>query len=164
MTDDDLTTAYLLGAEQMRDKLHKQAEEIERLKADIEYLKYISIKMADALRPFTEVLKGNYSNFTNELPILAGASANDLQFTLKIGDFRSAHFLVEELDNKNYSNQLPILNEYENKLTILRAENEKLREALKPFADAVTDEYSWKYDINSDDFRAAQAALGETDE
>ena len=41
----------------------------------------------------------------------------------------------------------------------LRAENEKLREALKPFADAVTDEYSWKYDINSDDFRAAAAAI-----
>lgn len=43
----------------------------------------------------------------------------------------------------------------------LRAENEKLREALKPFADAVTDEYSWKYDINSDDFRAAAAAIRE---
>ncbi len=28
----DLTTAYLLGAEQMRDKLHKQADEIERLR------------------------------------------------------------------------------------------------------------------------------------
>ena len=36
---------------------------------------------------------------------------------------------------------------------------EKLRKALKPFADAVTDEYSWKYDINSDDFYAAAAAI-----
>lgn len=45
----------------------------------------------------------------------------------------------------------------------LRAENEKLREALKPFADAVLkDEYSWKYDINSDDFYAAAKALGES--
>ena len=44
----------------------------------------------------------------------------------------------------------------------LRAENEKLRKALKPFADAVTDEYSWKYDINSDDFRAAAAAIRES--
>ena len=45
----------------------------------------------------------------------------------------------------------------------LRAENEKLRKALKPFADAVLkDEYSWKYDINSDDFRAAAAALRES--
>ena len=38
---------------------------------------------------------------------------------------------------------------------------EKLRKALKPFADAVTDEYSWKYDVNSDDFRAAAAAIRE---
>jgi len=44
----------------------------------------------------------------------------------------------------------------------VKRENEKLREALKPFADAVTDEYSWKYDVNSDDFRAARKALGET--
>lgn len=79
MTDkmsDDLTIAYMLGVEDMRSRLHKQADEIERL----------------------------------------------------------------------------------------RAENEKLRKALKPFADAVTDEYSWKYDINSDDFRAARKALGETDD
>ena len=46
----------------------------------------------------------------------------------------------------------------------LRAENEKLREALKPFADAVTDEYSWKYDINSADFRAAAADIRESGE
>lgn len=29
---EDLTTAYLLGAEQMRDKIHKQADEIEKLR------------------------------------------------------------------------------------------------------------------------------------
>ena len=44
----------------------------------------------------------------------------------------------------------------------LRAENEKLREALKPFADAVKDECNWKYDINVDDFRAAAAAIRES--
>ena len=36
---DDLTTAYLLGAEQMRDKLHKQADAIERLCAENEKLR-----------------------------------------------------------------------------------------------------------------------------
>ena len=36
---DDLTTAYLLGAEQMRDKLHKQADAIERLRAENENLR-----------------------------------------------------------------------------------------------------------------------------
>ena len=39
MTDDDLTTAYLLGAEHMRDKLHKQSDEIERLRAENEKLR-----------------------------------------------------------------------------------------------------------------------------
>ena len=39
---------------------------------------------------------------------------------------------------------------------------EKLRSALKPFADAVKDEHNWKYEINVDDFRAAAAALKET--
>lgn len=45
----------------------------------------------------------------------------------------------------------------------LAFERQTLRKALKPFADAVLkDEYSWKYDINSDDFRVAAAALRES--
>jgi regulator of replication initiation timing len=99
---DDLTTAYMLGAEAMRSKLHKQADEIERLRAENETLRR-DVKTA-----------------------VMGDSAE---------------------------------------LQDVKRENEKLRAALKPFADAVLkDEYSWKYDINSDDFRAAAAALGETDE
>ena len=46
----------------------------------------------------------------------------------------------------------------------LRAENETLRAALKPFADAVKDEFNWRYDINVDDFRAAAAAIRESGE
>ena len=38
MSEDDLTTAYLLGAEQLRDKLHKQKDINGRLEADIERL------------------------------------------------------------------------------------------------------------------------------
>ena len=44
----------------------------------------------------------------------------------------------------------------------IKRENEKLRKALKPFADAVKDECNWKYDINVDDFRAAAAAIRES--
>jgi hypothetical protein len=36
---DDLTIAYMLGAEDMRSKLHKQADEIERLRAENEKLR-----------------------------------------------------------------------------------------------------------------------------
>lgn len=39
MTDDDLTTAYILGVEHIRDKMHKQADEIERLRAENETLR-----------------------------------------------------------------------------------------------------------------------------
>ena len=47
---DDLTTAYLLGAEHMRDKLHKQAEEIERLRAENEKLRAALIDAAGELQ------------------------------------------------------------------------------------------------------------------
>lgn len=52
ISDDDLTTAYLLGAEHMRDKLHKQAEEIERLKAENE-------KLREVLKPFAYKYQDN---------------------------------------------------------------------------------------------------------
>lgn len=48
MSDDDLTTAYLLGAEQLRDKLHKQKDINGRLEADIERLtKIVEEKVHD---------------------------------------------------------------------------------------------------------------------
>ena len=77
----------------------------------------------------------------------------------------------EEKEQSRQLNQISYINalnthnwELQQKVMMLNAENERLRKALKPFADAVTDEYSWKYDINSDDFRAARKALGETDD
>ena len=75
----------------------------------------------------------------------------------------------EEKEQSRQLNQISYINalnthnwELQQKVMMLNAENERLREALKPFADAVTDEYSWKYDINSDDFRAAAAAIRES--
>ena len=49
MSDDDLTIAYQLGVEDMRQKLHKQADEIERLRAENE-------KLRKALKPFAELV------------------------------------------------------------------------------------------------------------
>lgn len=45
ISDDDLTSAYLLGAERMRDKLHKQADQIEKLR--------------EALKPFADQYQDN---------------------------------------------------------------------------------------------------------
>lgn len=48
---DDLTIAYMLGVEAMRDKLHKQADEIERLRAENELMrKYIMIDLDESIR------------------------------------------------------------------------------------------------------------------
>jgi hypothetical protein len=75
--------------------------------------------------------------------------------------------IVERLRNRALATAIikgspALYNDAADVIISLCAENEKLREALKPFADAVTDEYSWKYDVNSDDFRAAAAALKES--
>jgi hypothetical protein len=75
--------------------------------------------------------------------------------------------IVERLRNRALATEIikgspALYNDAADVIISLCAENEKLRAALKPFADAVTDEYSWKYNINSDDFRAAAAAIRES--
>ena len=109
MSDDDLTIAYQLGVEDMRSRLHKQADEIERLRAENEKL------------------------------------------------HREAAIRIDQITREQEAH-LRTIADYNRAMV----KNEKLRAALKPFADAVTDEYSWKYDVNSDDFRAAAAALKES--
>ena len=47
---DDLTIAYMLGVEDMRSKLHKQADEIERLRAENEKLREALSNAAGELR------------------------------------------------------------------------------------------------------------------
>lgn len=68
---------------------------------------------------------------------------------------------LSEAYNLGYSCAKDMAND---EITRLRAENAKLRAALKPFADAVKDEFNWKYDINVDDFSAAAAAIRESGE
>ena len=123
---DDLTIAYQLGVEDMRSKLHKAADEIERLRAQYEAMDKM---LREANQHFMRVdMERNKLRAENE------TLRRDVK-TAVMGD-------SAELQD-------------------VKRENEKLREALKPFADAVTDEYSWKYDVNSDDFRAAAAAIRE---
>lgn len=47
-------------------------------------------KMAEALRPFAEQLKGNYSKQPDTMPINAGFGESDLRFEFRLGDFRRA--------------------------------------------------------------------------
>ena len=62
MSDDDLTIAYQLGVEDMRSKLHKQADEIERFKADIERQEMI----IDELKHENEKLRQSYIPFAEK--------------------------------------------------------------------------------------------------
>jgi hypothetical protein len=48
MTDDDLTTAYILGVEHIRGKMHQQADEIELIRAENDQLKKM-IKLYDEM-------------------------------------------------------------------------------------------------------------------
>lgn len=66
---DDLTIAYMLGVEDMRSKLHKQADEIERLRAENE-------KLREALKPFAYNYQNNglsHSMFIFEMKDLLAA-------------------------------------------------------------------------------------------
>jgi len=66
---DDLTIAYMLGVEDMRSRLHKQSDEIERLRAENE-------KLREALKPFAYNYQDNglsHSMFIFEMKDLLAA-------------------------------------------------------------------------------------------
>ena len=107
MSDDNLTTAYLLGAEHMRDKLHKQAEEIERLRAQneklddtrIEYIGMIN-KLVDereelrkTLKPFAAYYSSDCTNLDPDYCVIC--EADEEENNLTVGLFRAAHKVLE---------------------------------------------------------------------
>jgi hypothetical protein len=139
---DDLTIAYQIGVEDMRQKLHKQADEIERLRAENE-------KLRDAYD--TDALTISYN--------LGYTCGKDIAKDEIEKLHREAAIRIDQIEREQEAH-LRTIADYNRAAVKI----EKLREALKPFADAVTDEYSWKYDINSDDFRAAAAAIRESGE
>jgi hypothetical protein len=60
---------------------------------ELERLSSLSVRVEElekALRPFAEVLKGNYTHQSNAMSIVAGHNANDLRFTFSLRDFRRA--------------------------------------------------------------------------
>ncbi len=107
---DDLTTAYLLGAEQMRDKLHKQADEIERLRERLAEADECNRRVSD------ENEKLRFELDMQQATILVPSQKDDQR---RIERLNSA--LAEALDEA----------------AALRAENEKLREALKSILNDV---------------------------
>jgi hypothetical protein len=80
---DDLTIAYMLGVEDMRSKLHKQADQIERLRAENE-------KLREALKPFAEKYTVKDDNLPNEHNALT---------LINVGDLRAARKALGETDD-----------------------------------------------------------------
>jgi len=80
---DDLTIAYQIGVEDMRSKLHKQADEIERLRAENE-------KLREALKPFAEKYTVKDDNLPNEHNALT---------LINVGDLRAARKALGETDD-----------------------------------------------------------------
>jgi hypothetical protein len=54
-------------------------------------------KALEALRPFAEALKGNYSHQSDTLPISMGHGKDDLRWVLPLGDFRRARSTLAEI-------------------------------------------------------------------
>jgi hypothetical protein len=55
-------------------------------------------KAVEALRPFADVLKGNYSHQPDTMPISMGFGEYDRRLALKLMDFRNARAVLAELE------------------------------------------------------------------
>jgi hypothetical protein len=67
------------------------------LSRDMYKTKLLLAKALEALRPFAEALKGNYSHQSDALPISMGHGKDDLRWVLPLGDFRRARALLAEI-------------------------------------------------------------------
>ena len=87
---DDLTTAYLIGAEHMREKLHKQADINGRLLTKNAELRQRIAELEAALKPFADkatACEQRYSDFVPE---------DDRTFAFTLGDLRRARKVLGE--------------------------------------------------------------------
>ena len=158
---DDLTIAYQLGVEDMRSKLHKAADEIERLRAQYEAMDKM---LREANQHFMRVdmernkLRAENETLRRDVKTAVMGDSAELQDVKRENEklHREAAIRIDQIEREQEAH-LRTIADYNRAAVKI----EKLRKALKPFADAVTDEYSWKYDVNSDDFRAAAAAIRE---
>ena len=154
---DDLTIAYMLGVEDMRSKLHKQADEIERLRAENEKF-YKQAEMNARLLTENASLRAENETLRRDVKTAVMGDSAELQDVKRENEklHREAAIRIDQIEREQEAH-LRTIADYNRAAVKI----EKLRKALKPFADAVTDEYSWKYEVNSDDFRAAAAAIRE---
>ena len=64
--------------------------------AEVTRLREENARLREALKPFAEMLKGNYSHQSDNMPIKAGANQYDLVFVFTLGDLRAAAAAIRE--------------------------------------------------------------------
>ena len=64
--------------------------------AEITRLREENARLREALKPFAEMLKGNYSYQSDDMLIKAGANQYDLVFDFTLGDLRAARDALKE--------------------------------------------------------------------
>src|SRR5690606_34642242 len=72
------------------------AEQVRRIRADLEAAEARIKELEQALEPFAQALKGNYSHQSDSLLIVAGFNAHDLRFSFQLADFRRARAVKGE--------------------------------------------------------------------
>ena len=119
---DDLTIAYQIGVEDMRQKLHKQADEIERLRAENE-------KLRDAYD--TDALTISYN--------LGYTCGKDIAKDEIEKLHREAAIRIDQIEREQEAH-LRTIADY-NRAAV---KNEKLHKALEPFARMAADYEDWE--------------------
>lgn len=86
----------------MAEKADAAADEIERFKVSLADMVTQTQEQADeierlraALRPFADVLRGNWSHQQDEMVLDVGFGPTDLRLKLRLGDFRIARAALE---------------------------------------------------------------------
>lgn len=76
----------------------EREELIEQMANEITLLREENSRLREVLKPFAEMLKGNYSHQSDNMLIKAGANQYDLVFVFTLGDLRAAAAAILEGD------------------------------------------------------------------
>ena len=86
--------------EQLNERLTAATDDAKEAEAYAEQLEAKLAKAVEALRPFADVLKGNYFHQPDTLPISMGFGHYDRRWALKLMDFRNARAVLAELEGQ----------------------------------------------------------------
>ena len=167
---DDLTIAYMLGVEDMRSKLHKQADEIERLRAENEKF-YKQAEMNARLLTENASLRAENETLRRDVKTAVMGDSAELQDVKRENEklHREAAIRIDQIEREQEAH-LRTIADYNRAAVKI----EKLRKALKPFVklqatfmascNGAPDDYLIAENLSCGILRAAAAAIRECGE